>query len=158
MQTQPQMLMPPPPHISRPGRDAPGWGVFIVVVSAATVLLVGTLVLLFGARSDAASTERSLRSTQQELSGVHQQLTVSAHDLEQTQSDLSDRETELSTTKSDLADSNSTLSAVSACQYKLLGAWYGTTNSSYLVTGFALQSAVFSNACRASRMAYNQVT
>jgi hypothetical protein len=46
---------------------------------------------------------------------------------------------------------------MSACQYKLLVAWYGTTNDPYTVTGNALEDAVYSGVCRISRAAYNQL-
>lgn len=146
MQTQEMIpVMPPPPQV-RPERKM-NWTYTIVAGGLGLLVAVVSIVMLQTRSAELARTRESLSSIQATVA-------TQASDLDSARSNLRSTKATLASARSDLRDTKSALNLTYRCAASTLNAWYSTTNDSYTVTGFALQRAVKSFACRTVHTAH----
>jgi uncharacterized phage infection (PIP) family protein YhgE len=148
MQTQP--YAPPLPQAPelRP-RSRTNWVATVVAGGLGLLVAIALIVVLSSRTSELARTQKSLRSANATVSSQASELDSQASDLDRARADLSSATDSLSSTRSDLDTANNALDLTFRCATATLDAWYSTTNDSYTVTGYALETAVDSPACRA---------
>jgi uncharacterized protein HemX len=153
VQTKPDFAYVPRPPESRVVTKQNWVGTGIAGGVALLVLVVSGF-LYFGAKSDLDETETELAAVKNTLHGTEDELQASQDDLDATQTTLRNTEGDLADAKEKLATNERTLNSVAKCSYRMLEAWFETTNYSYTVTGIALQRAIYSRVCAVSRSAY----
>lgn len=122
-------------------RSRTNWTATLVAGGLGLVVAIASIFMLQSRSSELARTQERLRSSQATVSSQ-------ASHLEKARDELSSTRGSLSSTRSDLDSANGALRVSMRCATATLDAWYSTTNDSYTVTGFALQRAVHSRACR----------
>ena len=130
------------------------WVGTIVAGGVALLVLVASGFLYFSVKSDLSRTEAELAAVEDTLDQREDELQSAENDLEVSRNQLSNTQGNLDETKEELASRERTLDDALGCSYRMLAAWFETTNYSYTVTGLALQRAVSSRACQVSRAAY----
>ena len=131
--------LPEAPHV-RP-RSRTNWTATTVAGGLGLIVAIASIFMLQSRGSELARTQERLRSSQERIS-------AQAGQLEKARDDLSSARASLTSTKSDLDSANGALRVSLRCATATLDAWYSTTSDSYTVTGWALQGAVHSRACR----------
>jgi cytoskeletal protein RodZ len=122
-------------------RSKTNWIATFVAGGLGLIVAITLIFMLQSRSSELAMAQESLRASQSTLSSQ-------SHRLEKARDNLSSTRASLSSTKSDLKGANGALRVSVRCATATLHAWYSTTNYSYTATGWALQRAVRSSACR----------
>lgn len=129
-------------------RSRTNWTATLVAGGLGLLVAITAIVMLQSRSSELARTRSELATTQESLRSGQATVSSQANQLDTLRSDLSSTRASLNSTKSDLKNANGALRLSVRCATATLDAWYSTTNDSYTVTGFALERAVHSSACR----------
>jgi multidrug resistance efflux pump len=146
---QTRSYSPPLPQAPVPrARPRTNWTATLVAGGVGLLLAIMLIVMLVSRNSELARTRESLRSAQATVSSQASQLDTTRDALSTAEASLSSTRSDLETARFDLDSVNEALDVTMRCAAATLNAWYSTTNDSYETTGYALQAAIDSSACR----------